>query len=1340
MCCPSSDQLKQLALTGETRDLHVIETHLSDCQRCQRLLEKFVMLANDWRMWRVESGANPDSNISESDELVGTDLDGYLVLERTGSGGSGTVYKALQEATDRIVAVKVMASRRFHDQLVTNWRRESRLVARIRHANVISILDAGKTRGYEYCVFEWVGGGSLADQLQRHSLEFREAARIAMGIARGCAALHAKRILHRDIKPSNILVDRGGCVKLADFGIAHALDETLTSTMQGSGTPGFMSPEQLGLVSQAIDERTDVYGIGAVIYAMLTGRGPFTGSSIVEVVSNAASHEIRVPSSERPVPRALETICLKCLEKNPEARYESAQALADDLERFLEGEPILARPPTLLQRTNKWMRSNVRTLVVLTLMMIGLMSFLIGGAISRRQSQVEIAHERLTQVLEVDSSEVPRALERFKDLLERHRRHAFGKIRTNHPAKGQLRLLLASNPSKRGLLTFVSQYNSDLPVDEFTAVFLQLQRTSDADQVRLVDLPNELRESLSRKTAVIAEAELINLALTASVVPESISEVHLQRIVRGLQGNGKLHAEVWKTGFARIAAKLSQEILRELSDSGSVDNDVLVEYGFSFALASTQPRKAESIAQILIHCPAENLVEFANRIPSHLRESVAREHRLFWLESPQLDRAAKLSTQEFPSDLSDIGEQMKRFHAICTKDVLLLPSVPLADWPTLKKRLDDSTWSVLEFRPTVVAGKKIAAVTLTNQKSYVRDVTIDVHESEVEALCSKRALKGLYPISVWARLASNGNFDNLLVTIVWERTDYPQSIRLDERPVNWSIDLEGINRRNYSDANRFFLLEIGGSEKGLSPQSTATKANANGQLNDMSGKTALRTVGLLHEGFRPEQVESREENFRIQSIARTTLPTLDMVVTERNFKFQTRPRKLTLNASEPRDHRIQCERLIQLGFLPESCSATTTESGDLAITSRWSTGYSEIDPLLNERLAAAALCSFLLGDRGPLMEAFSSELDRSVASIICSFGAYLQPRHAGWIARQLRQSEDSTVLYSLALLVSYMPENAITLELQTELDRLARTSSHAGVLSALSSCGQLKLENLKVTPVDPGGVSAIDGKLHTELSGHAMVQIVPRDQLAFLGGERFMLWESSAYQQLLQLNYRSLAVGVRPVTFRQYHEYQRATNQELKALPTTCNSVDCPAVEIPYYEMLRYCRWLSEQAGIPENEIGLPPIDEIVPEMSFGDLTQFKGYRLPTEHEWELASRAGSYTDRFFGHADRLLLDYANIANPSQFSILPVGRLKPNPYGLLDCYGNCLEMCLYQEDEGPVREILKMPVQQRANIPVAGGSFLTHGMYASAGAKLGVSEKASNDMQVGFRIARTLEF
>ncbi len=287
----------------------------------------------------------------QEDHLLGRELGGYRLTEAAGEGGTGRVYKAT-DGTGAFVAVKVLMRNQFSEASLSAWRREARLVGRIEHANLIKVLAADRTNEFDYCIYEWAEHGSLADLIRSRTLPPIEIAEIVSKVALGCAALHDRRILHRDIKPSNVLVDARGEIKLADFGAARAVDETLISDSVGCiGTPGYMSPEQLGLIDAPVGEATDVYALGVVLYSMLAGRGPFAGGSTIEVIAKSARGMFEKPSVFRSIPEPLERICLKCLERDPSDRYPSVTALYDDLRNFRDGKVVQARAVRLPQRS-----------------------------------------------------------------------------------------------------------------------------------------------------------------------------------------------------------------------------------------------------------------------------------------------------------------------------------------------------------------------------------------------------------------------------------------------------------------------------------------------------------------------------------------------------------------------------------------------------------------------------------------------------------------------------------------------------------------------------------------------------------------------------------------------------------------------------------------------------------------------------------------------------------------------------------------------------------------------------------------------------------------------------
>jgi WD40 repeat protein/tRNA A-37 threonylcarbamoyl transferase component Bud32 len=286
---------------------------------------------------------------------------GYEVLGVLGRGGMGVVYKAREVKLNRLVALKmVLAGAHAGPEALARFQREAEAVACLQHPLIVRIYAVGEHDGLPYLALEFLEGGSLSQKLDGTPLTPRVAAALVEKLARAIDAAHERGVIHRDLKPANILLTAEGEPKVADFGLAKQLDSaTGPQTRTGAvlGTPSYMAPEQAEGRSQALGPATDVYALGAILYEALTGRPPFKAETALETLTQVVMQEVVPPSRLQPkVPRDLETICLKCLEKAPPRRYATAQAVAADLQRYLAGEPIAARPAAPWERAVKWAR------------------------------------------------------------------------------------------------------------------------------------------------------------------------------------------------------------------------------------------------------------------------------------------------------------------------------------------------------------------------------------------------------------------------------------------------------------------------------------------------------------------------------------------------------------------------------------------------------------------------------------------------------------------------------------------------------------------------------------------------------------------------------------------------------------------------------------------------------------------------------------------------------------------------------------------------------------------------------------------------------------------------
>jgi len=317
----------------------------------------------------------------DADPAAWPRIPGYEVAAELGSGGAAVVYLARQLGLNRPVALKVLlAGSLATDPERLRLRREAEAVAALRHPNVIQIHEIGEHQGCVYLSLEYSSGGSLDRRIERHPLPPGEAAALVEQVAAGVQAAHDAGIVHRDLKPGNVLLAEDGTPKVTDFGLArqqaHALRLTRTGTV--AGTPSYMAPEQVEPESERIGPATDVYGLGGILYECLTGRPPFSAPTTLETMRQVADIEVvSVRRLQAGVPRDLETICLKCLEKDPAKRYATARDLAADLARFRVGEPISARPTGPTERAWRWARRHpVVPLLALTL---GVMTLSVGG-------------------------------------------------------------------------------------------------------------------------------------------------------------------------------------------------------------------------------------------------------------------------------------------------------------------------------------------------------------------------------------------------------------------------------------------------------------------------------------------------------------------------------------------------------------------------------------------------------------------------------------------------------------------------------------------------------------------------------------------------------------------------------------------------------------------------------------------------------------------------------------------------------------------------------------------------------------------------------------------------
>ncbi len=331
----------------------------------------------------------------------------YELIEMIAKGGMGVVYKARQRKLNRLVAVKMILAGQFADETdVERFYAEAEAAANLRHPNIVAIHEVGEFEGQHFFSMDFIEGQTLGDLVRENPLSARRAAQYVKTVAETMHFAHEQGFLHRDLKPSNVMLDRNGEPLIMDFGLAKkATGETSQLTISGAivGTPSYMPPEQAAGRNDDVTARSDVYSIGAILYELVTGRPPFRATNPYETIKQVLETEPASPCVlNAGIPRDLETICMKCLQKEPTRRYDSAQDLADELDRFLEGMPIRARPISLPERAWRWCRRNPLLASAMAIAATGILVALIAvtGAYIRTKAALAESDESFRQALD----------------------------------------------------------------------------------------------------------------------------------------------------------------------------------------------------------------------------------------------------------------------------------------------------------------------------------------------------------------------------------------------------------------------------------------------------------------------------------------------------------------------------------------------------------------------------------------------------------------------------------------------------------------------------------------------------------------------------------------------------------------------------------------------------------------------------------------------------------------------------------------------------------------------------------------------------------------------------
>ena len=1299
MLCPHHSFLKLFVADPDAAlaDLPEFESHLENCLNCRGHIDLLAL----------ETPASLGSLVfpgtaTTSDRTVLPRVSGYDILERIGSGGFGTVYRGAHKASGRPVAIKIVQS-----VDPSHWKRivlERETLVHCDHPNIITLLDFGQGDGACYFVYPWMPQTIAQEIAATPVLNLGTIVTWCSQMAHAVQYLHERGIVHRDLKPSNVLLSHSGTPKIADFGIAKDISETAEQLTTGGviGTPGFMAPEQTGKSRSKVTAATDIYGLGAILYQLLTGRPPFTGADptlLLDQIVNAAPVGPKKLRSD--VPHDLEMICLKCLEKEPFDRYSSAQALRQEFDRFASGVPILARPLPVWKRVYRSVAKHplVATLLSLIVMLV------IGGAASYYllDQQAKLREQQLF-VFELANQIGSAAPDRIPELFKKAEQVDCGMLdraiaeiasRSRDPI-ARLRWTVVRGQGKQNYAITPQETLeaiSGMSLDELSLLTTFNLPSLVQSVLTTEQLQRELVETRSDPLRLRLAVCLAHLAPTwdgwSSVSP---------RLLRALQNRPVNECTVW----AKLLQNVRSSLLDHFYERPSTDSMIEIAWQWS-------KNDRERMVRLITKLPIAQLSRLRSLDDAFATDLIARLQQE--IVSTQVKPADEPPLEVISPRLLGLLKQHKC--VLGAKGGMML-GMPVANSVDFIAALAENHMTLRTISTFEKEGQPCFAAVFEQSDEPCR-VEWNFELKEVPAKMHSMRGLGWEPVC----FALDPDRTSNKVSMLWRKGEWASS--------EW---LEGSDVLKSAAGS---ILDSDTSELDLQLQVQAFTSSIGESLD-----FGLRTK---------RKISRRDESKRRMLTMYSIHPVADQqLYGDRSLEIIPEVDRYLQLSTELDSHLEQTAMLLELGYQPVE-ALVDTHGGALRMRSFWR--LDRVPPTSTEvaTRASLAIALWILGEPAELLECLQDLRDPSLRTRVVELLAQAD-RASDLLMSSL--SKDLSPQQLQGLLIALMNCGPDQFELQRDewKSTLNRLWQHpdSGVHFAADHLLMMVFPDESNSVVRPD--LCLSHSLQSQTAkgcnwyygpfGLPFV-VIKSNGMELVGSDERIPWHVGIDRRVCKVN-RKFAICAIETPLWLAKKFRDDTRLEFHDRNWIGNdTADSPVVGCGLNKMLQVCRWLSDVEEIDSSRINLPAMEAIGDGLKLPkDFLVREGYRLPSNLEWELACRGGSWGTSFLGETTEFLGEYAWSSSNSDNLPSNVARLKPNPLGLFDIVGNVYEAVIGESmTSGDSPDWERWQLTDTTALNLRGGSYLSSRIYCSSGSNHHIHANET-DINAGFRIVRPL--